>query len=402
MDLQPLILPILYLLGLAQGVFLALALFSSRRGSRKANVYLGLLTLAYASSLGDAMLDSSGLSVNQPWLRVLIWPKEFFFGPMLYLYTREICEPGRYPLRGRQWLHFLPAALHVALTLPVLLLPPRRQYELLLTEPSVETTLGYSIWHWLQHDVEVSLFIVHLTIYLALSLRCLKEHRRRIGDTYSYTERIDLNWLRLLIIGTAYIYGIWLFKEFLSNYFDVYDAVDQLLSLSMLALIYSMGFMGLRQPSIFAQRSSQDAPAAAMEPAPQPPVAVEPGAEEAAKYRNSSLSPDLSLALMDELETLMREQKPYLDGRLSLPQLAQQLGVSTHYLSQTINEQRQQNFFDYVNGYRIESARRALRDSDSTILDIAMASGFNSKSAFYTAFRKHCQLTPSQYRQQNR
>ena len=97
----------------------------------------------------------------------------------------------------------------------------------------------------------------------------------------------------------------------------------------------------------------------------------------------------------------MESEQPYLDDRLTMPQLAARFDLSPNYLSQIINEQLHKNFFDFVNHYRIEKAKRRLVETlegTSNVLTIAFAVGFNSKSAFYTAFKKHTQMTPSQFR----
>ena len=97
----------------------------------------------------------------------------------------------------------------------------------------------------------------------------------------------------------------------------------------------------------------------------------------------------------------METKKPYLQGDLVLPQLAQQLGISANYLSQVINEQLKVNFYDFINGYRVEDAKRLMKNAGQkniNILKIAFDSGFNSKSAFYTAFKKVTSMTPTQYR----
>lgn len=78
-------------------------------------------------------------------------------------------------------------------------------------------------------------------------------------------------------------------------------------------------------------------------------------------------------------------------------------GYSNNQISAAINKGYGQCFYDYVNDYRIESAKKQLVASPSkAIVDIAMASGFNSKSAFYTAFSKQGIGTPSRYRQEQR
>jgi AraC-like DNA-binding protein len=97
----------------------------------------------------------------------------------------------------------------------------------------------------------------------------------------------------------------------------------------------------------------------------------------------------------------METEKPYTDGDLTLQKLARKLLISPHHLSQTLNERLRQNFFDFVNSYRIEEAKRRLVDPAKkhySILGIAEEVGFNSKSAFNVAFKKHANMTPSEFR----
>ncbi len=97
----------------------------------------------------------------------------------------------------------------------------------------------------------------------------------------------------------------------------------------------------------------------------------------------------------------MEDEKPYLNSNLTLLDLAKTVSTTPNYLSQVINEQLQMNFFDYVNSYRLEKAKELLIDPlphTPTILDVAMESAFNSKSAFYNAFRKKMGITPAEFK----
>ena len=94
----------------------------------------------------------------------------------------------------------------------------------------------------------------------------------------------------------------------------------------------------------------------------------------------------------------MQQDQLYLDAALSLQKLAKHINTSPNYISQTLNETLGANFFDYINQYRINEAKKQLKETKNTVLDIAMNVGFNAKSSFYTAFKKETQQTPSQYR----
>jgi AraC-like DNA-binding protein len=95
----------------------------------------------------------------------------------------------------------------------------------------------------------------------------------------------------------------------------------------------------------------------------------------------------------------MGREQPYLDGELRLSQLAESLDMPAHHLSQVINVTRQQTFFDFINRHRINHAESLLIDpnSASNMLEIALASGFNSKASFNRIFKKETGMTPSAF-----
>lgn len=105
-----------------------------------------------------------------------------------------------------------------------------------------------------------------------------------------------------------------------------------------------------------------------------------------------------------QLNQYMQENKPYLDPNLSIYGLAEALNMPRQTLSQAINIGLSKNFFQYINEYRIVEAQTRLlseQDKHLTILDIALDSGFNSKSSFYKLFKEYCNLTPLQYRKRS-
>jgi steroid delta-isomerase-like uncharacterized protein len=117
-----------------------------------------------------------------------------------------------------------------------------------------------------------------------------------------------------------------------------------------------------------------------------------------AKYGKSGLSESEARHLRDHLLGVMREERPFLDPDLTLAQLADHLDVSTNHLSQVINSQCQQSFWEFLNGYRVEEAKRRLREAGPRdVLQVAMDAGFRSKSSFYTAFKRHTRMTPREY-----
>jgi AraC-like DNA-binding protein len=393
------LLPLLFLLGAAQGAFLAVALFTGRGGNRRANRYLAAYMLVFVCALIDYFLDATGVTATAVWLRTLLWPKEFLYGVFIYLYCREVTNPGL-PLRlYQQLLLWVPPFLHACVTWPLLWLPADLQLAILGNDPSLHGL--YGAWRVVLGDGELVVTVGQLAICLALSFHLVKRHRARVLDEFSTLQRVSLVWLRNLLVATSLVYALWLAGEFLiEDLLPGGDGLDVALGLSMVVLIYLFGWLGLRQPLIFSgPRPVPAGPDRAAPAAPSPPSSP-PAAS--TKYARSALSEDLAGALVEELEALMAAERPFRDPELSLAELAARLQVSTNYLSQAINQHAGKNFFDFVNGYRVTDTLRPLAESDRGILAIAMDAGFNSKSAFYAAFRKHQGMTPGQYRKEQR
>lgn len=119
------------------------------------------------------------------------------------------------------------------------------------------------------------------------------------------------------------------------------------------------------------------------------------------KYAKSGLSTEQLLEYKDRLEHIMRVQQAYLRPDLTLPKLAETVNCSVNHLSQVINSGFGMSFFDHLNQHRIEHARELLKNFDDhnlAILSIAFTVGFNSNSAFYSAFKKCVGQTPAQFR----
>jgi AraC-like DNA-binding protein len=133
------------------------------------------------------------------------------------------------------------------------------------------------------------------------------------------------------------------------------------------------------------------------EPAEASPVPVEVVPLE--KYARSSLDAATRQRIRRKTEAALAEQGLYRDSLINLRSLSRTINEKAHYVSQVLNQDMGTTFYELVNSHRIAEARRQLRENpDRTILEIALAVGFNSKSTFNTAFRKETGTTPSEYR----
>ena len=392
MDIGFNLLSTLTLLGAAQGLFLALALLNTKGGNFTTHRILALFTLVLSMDLGEEFLYQTGFFESLPELLHVLAPIDLLYGPLIYLYVLQLTTPVDFGSAKRSYGHFLPVPVGVVLLLPFFLMDGSAKLEFTETLRKggvMENDIPDELFIQLGFTLFMLGMIVQLGLYLLLSIRKLIVHSRVIKGEFSDIDRINLAWLRNLLVGLTCIYLLYLGDQLFPDLLGM-NILGDLTTVIAVVLIYTMGYLGLRQPVIFTQdfKSQQ--------------TAIEESNDlEEEKYRRSGLDKDTSLVFLDELTGHMEANNPYLVGDLVLHQLAQQLGISANYLSQVINEQLNVNFYDFVNGYRVEEAKRLIRDAGQekiNILNIALDSGFNSKSAFYTAFKKTTSMTPTQYR----
>ncbi|MCX2679279.1 tetratricopeptide repeat protein [Galbibacter sp. EGI 63066] len=122
------------------------------------------------------------------------------------------------------------------------------------------------------------------------------------------------------------------------------------------------------------------------------------------RYKNSSLTQEDREKLMNAVLDYMEKEKPYLDFDINQSDLASNLDMSSHHLSEVLNFCFEQNFYNFINIYRVNEARKIMKDPayiDYKILAIGYEAGFKSKTSFNRVFKNHTGLTPSEYRKKN-
>jgi len=120
------------------------------------------------------------------------------------------------------------------------------------------------------------------------------------------------------------------------------------------------------------------------------------------KYRKTRQSAEDAKRLLFKLDQVIQTEAPHRDSNLTLPMLSAKVGATPNLVSRALNETLGMGFADYINRHRIDEAKRRLRGAgeDGTILEIAYDVGFNSKSTFNAAFKKHTGQTPSLFKKQ--
>jgi AraC-like DNA-binding protein len=366
MDLITLII----LLGMAQGIFLGSLLIIIRSPNRRANRFLGVLYFTFSISISHFFFLRTGLYSQFPFMLRVSFPVLFLFGPLYYYYVRILTD-RTVSLRPVELLHTLPFIATIAMSIPFFL--SSTQEKLASIEPAGDPA-------WVHMGLIIgSIQVAHVFAYVGVVLRILQQYDLRIRETKSSIERINLRWLRTGTIGFIVVFSlIFILILLQAAGIPTYEIYSISVPIMVSFIIYILGYLGLRQPEIFS-----------------------PSEELGKKYERSSLT----ASRLEEYTRCLREhmdaQRPHLDDELTLPSLADQLSIPPHHLSQVINSQYNLSFFDFVNGYRVEEAKRLLLDktkSAYTILAIAQEAGFNSKTAFNAAFKRLTGQTPSVFR----
>jgi AraC-like DNA-binding protein len=119
------------------------------------------------------------------------------------------------------------------------------------------------------------------------------------------------------------------------------------------------------------------------------------------KYRKTRLPEDLADEYKRKLLFLLEEEKIYRNSSLSIQILSKKMSLPVHHLSQVINEKFKKNFYELINGYRIEESKEKLTSTDKNqpkILAIALDVGFNTLNSFNRAFKRHTGKTPTDFK----
>ncbi|MCP4287113.1 MAG: helix-turn-helix transcriptional regulator [Gammaproteobacteria bacterium] len=406
-DPQITLLSVLFLIGAAQGLFFALTLFSSTLTDRAASRYLAFLLLLFSLELLNEFLDRSQFGLKYFRLMILIYPVNFLYGPLVWLYTSKMCSSPSTEKSTSNYLHFIPTLIFVAVVWQLLFQPLTDDVNFFVDNPTL--LQPNQIQPWITPPYTQELAILHITAYLFASLWLLHRHSLVIAEVFSYREGVALSWLRRLLLALVTLLGLFAVRELIAEWFDFVDIADVALNFGFFIVIYALAYFAGRQPRIFTQRISHQA-TRPTSPGIESTSSDQDGKvansdndldDTTGKYKKSALDSNMSARILNRLTETMQQEKPYLKSNLTLPDLAKLVSTSPNYLSQVINEQLRMNFFDFINSYRIETAKDLIVNPlphTRTILDIAMESAFNSKSAFYTAFKKQMGITPAEFK----
>ncbi len=335
-------------------------------------IFLAIFTGTYG--LFSDVLFTSHPVLSAGFIALLI-----LHGPFLYLYISSlISESGKLP---RAWFfHFVLFLLFILYLLAASFSPGVAQ----------RISLNHAVSEG-EPPLLFSFFLILTAlsgpVYFFLSVRLFKKLDINIFNNFSFVKNMNLSWLRKLVYIFGAVWTVLMIFAVIHHLFKLYSwsfCTDGL-TLSLSVFIILIGYFGLKQKEIFM--------------APEKETYVTVRKQE--KYAGSVLSESDMRMYFEKLKEYMETEKPHLNPELRLQQLAGELDIQPYNLSRVINEKAGKNFFDFVNGYRIEEVKTKIADpsfSRYSLLGIAFESGFNSKSAFNRVFKQLAKVTPSQYK----
>lgn len=385
----------LYLAGIAISFFLAFILLSKRNKS-DADKLLAAWLFFIGVHLSLYYLTITRKYILYPYLLGFELPLPLVHAPFLYLYTASLTNLNTN--KKYRLFHFIPALLVYLLFADFFTLSFAEKIKVYEQEGIAYRT---------QLDIIFIGIIVSGISYILLSLLLLRKHRSNIVLLFSSSEKINLNWLRYLIIGLSLIWAAVIFGN------------DTLIFSSTVLFVIFIGYFGIKQVGIFTQESKSKPTIPVVELAIEkdeeiklnllPEQVREKGAEETGlnviKYQKSGLTETTIQEIHLQLTQVMIAEKLYTNPDLTLSELAEKLNVQPNNLSQVINSVEKKNFYDYINYHRIEEFKNkvALPESNKfTLLSLAFECGFNSKTSFNRNFKKVTNLSPSEYLNQQK
>jgi AraC-like DNA-binding protein len=291
----------------------------------------------------------------------------------MYLYSKYIIDTYS-QFQKKDFLHYLPSfliLLYILATLP-------------------NSGNRYQVRNNLFLFVFSQYFVISSIVYVYLSFMNILKFKRQRQDAYTYDrEQLKLHWLIFVILfQTTYIILTIAIATF-SQMGISFHISEIVLSILNLIMVYALNIGGIMQEQLVIADSNNNASSLRLLPT-----------LERDKQKNAA-SDQLMASSAKKLLSYIEENKAWRDCELTISKLSKATGISKRLITKILNEYLGNNFYTLINNYRIEDVKSMMLDKaheNQTFLAIAYECGFNSKTAFYTSFKKATGMTPSEYK----
>jgi AraC-like DNA-binding protein len=372
-----------YIPVLTSGCFLLLSFIVAvnfRQVNKTANRWLAIFLLCFSIVLLNEALMVYTEFINNPFYFALVNTSFLSLAPVLFFSVTYFVTPARTFEKKDLW-HF---SLLIIISLSNILtwfLSDK------IETVSSQTDVPQTYWEIL---VGLALSTLPMPIYWFLSYKKLLNHKKNVLLYASSTETVDLAWLRHFFLGLAVMIVI----ITCHTVFDV-PLMRNLAYISYLILAFYLAYFALQQKTVFNEKRETNLELRSIINEDEQPDL----------QRKQVLTDEQLLSLKPKLAELMQQQKTYLNSELGLPDLATMMQLSPQELSYLINVGFENNFYNFVNSYRVEESKILLnspKHQHLSMIGIAYEAGFNSKTAFYTAFKKITGVSPTEFKTSNK
>ncbi|MBL0740798.1 helix-turn-helix domain-containing protein [Chryseolinea lacunae] len=354
--------------GIVVGVFIVVLL--NTRGVRKgrANFFLSVLLVALVFSVAHILFASQVINHLSAEVYTIGDPTFLLIAPLLWFYA---CEITGKPVKRSGWLmlHFLPFFVVIVLSLS------------LRSVNNADFLRALERFHRLIVVVFWVVVVVQFSVYQFWVQRRWRDYQNLIPREVSNTENVSIGWVRFFMGIFLCINLLFLFSLFAVIHLSLGEWLPRATAFVFALSILALSYKGILQREIFQYEE----------------IKVNDVLTSASIAEKEKPDP----ARMQQLMTYMEHEKPYLDPELTLTTLAKAINITRSQLSQLINEGTGDNFYDFVNKYRVEQVKKLMADpavKHFNMLGLAMEAGFKSKSTFNLIFKRFTGLTPTEYK----
>jgi AraC-like DNA-binding protein len=350
-------------------------------------VFLSVATLGFVFEL---LMVHPAAPLKALWLGLRM-ASSLLIAPCLWLAVRESIEGARPRMTALGWRHGAPILAGFVLLLPLI--------------ASAHLGIGYTKPPGADRPLH---FVIHETMLLCVAIFAVQvpyylwQCRRLLIGAGGASKWLQLP---LLVVLTTWALGLLRTLQCIGH---APQELSLLFALADVGMTVGALYLIVRRGPVVEMPQQLGPPEVIVAPAPVTireesvaPEAVTPvvSAPTAPKYARSSLDAGTTRRIRCKLEAALARPETCRDSLLNLRSLSRDIGEKAHYVSQVINQELGSNFYELVNRHRIAEAKRLLADkTEPTVLEIALAVGFNSKSTFNTAFRRETGMTPTEFR----